>query len=73
MTFTAKEEKILKLRVAEMKARTELNNANQIMGDLIRVEFTIIDQRIRAEHKPIYEPLQTDAKTAQENLIKEFE
>lgn len=59
--------------VAEIKARTELNIANQIMGDLIRAEFTVIDQRIRAEHKPIYEPLQIALKTAKENLKKEFE
>ena len=73
MTFTQKEEKILKLTAALTRARAKLNNANQTMGDLIRAEFSIIDQRIRAEHKPIYEPLQQAVKTAEENLKKELE
>jgi len=73
MVFTQEEEKILKLMVAETKARMKLNIENQIMGDLIRAEFKTIDTRIRAEHYPIFTPLQEDVKTAQENLKKEFE
>jgi hypothetical protein len=73
MTFTTEEEEILKLMAAEVKARMKLNIENQIMGDEIRAEFNAIDQRIRAEHRPIFTPLQEDVKTAQENLKKEFE
>ena len=73
MTFTIEEETILKLMAAEVKARMKLNIENQIMGDEIRAEFKIIDERIRAEHFPIFTPLQEDVKTAQENLKKEFE
>lgn len=73
MTFTIEEEEILKLMVAEVKARMKLNIENKIMGDLIRGEFKAIDTRIREEHRPIFEPLQEDVKTAQENLTKEFE
>ena len=71
--ITNEEEKILKLMAAETKARMKLNIENQIMGDLIRAEFKSIDERIRAEHFPIFTPLQEDVKTAQENLRKEFE
>ena len=71
--LTAEEERIIKLMVEEVKARMKLNKANQTMGDLIRAEFKTIDERIRAEHKPIYGPLQVYVKTAQENLKKEFE
>ena len=71
--ITEEEEKILKLMAAETKARMKLNIENKIMGDLIRAEFKIIDERIREEHRPIFTPLQEDVKTAQENLRKEFE
>ena len=71
--ITNEEEKILKLMAAETKARMKLNIENQIMGEAIRAEFKSIDERIRAEHFPIFTPLQDDVKTAQENLIKEFE
>ena len=73
MTFTQEEEAVLKLIVAETIARTKLNNVNQEMGDAIRAQFSTIDAQIRAQYKPIYEPLQLDVKTAQENLKKEFE
>jgi len=71
--LTEEEEKILKLMAAEVKARMKLNIENKIMGDLIRAEFKTIDERIRAEHFPIFTPLQEDVKAAQENLRKEFE
>ena len=71
--LTEEEEQILKLMVAECKARMKLNIENQIMGDAIRAEFKSIDERIREEHRPIFTPLQEDVKTAQENLKKEFE
>ena len=71
--LTEEEEQILKLMVAECKARMKLNIENQIMGDLIRAEFKTIDERIRTEHFPIFTPLQEDVKAAQEALIKEFE
>ena len=71
--ITQEEEKILKLMVAETKARMKLNIENKIMGDAIRAEFKSIDEAIRAEHMPIFTPLQEDVKTAQENLKKEFE
>ena len=71
--LTEEEEQILKLMVAECKARMKLNIENQIMGEAIRAEFKSIDERIRAEHRPIFTPLQEDVKTAQENLKKEFE
>jgi len=71
--ITIEEEKILKLMAAETKARMKLNIENQIMGEAIRAEFKTIDERIRAEHKPIFTPLQEDVKAAQENLKKEFE
>ena len=73
MTFTQEEEKILKLMAAEVKARLKLDIENKIMGDEIRAEFKIIDERIRAEHFPIFTPLQDAKRIAQENLIKEFE
>ena len=59
--------------VAECKARMKLNIENQIMGEAIRAEFKCIDERIREEHRPIFTPLQEDVKTAQDNLLKEFE
>jgi len=68
-----KEEKILKLIVAEMQAKVELNNINQAMGVSIRAEFDVIDQRIRAETRPIFEPLQVKVKAAQEVLKKELD
>ena len=73
MTFTEEEEQILKLMAAETKGRMKLNIENQIMGELIRAEFKSIDERIRAEHSPIFTPLEEDFKIAQENLRKEFE
>ena len=71
--LTEEEEEILKLMAAECKARMKLNIENKIMGDAIRAEFKCIDERIRAEHFPIFTPLQEDVKTTQENLKKEFE
>jgi len=71
--LTEEEERILKLMVAEITARTKLNNVNQTMGEAIRAQFSSIDAAIRAQYKPIYEPLQIDVKTAQDNLKKEFE
>ena len=71
--ITEEEERILKLMVAETKAKMKLNIENQIMGDSIRAEFKSIDERIRAEHTPIFTPLQEDVRIAQENLRKEFE
>lgn len=73
MTFTEEETKILKLMCAEVKARQKLNIVNKTMGDLIRAQFSTIDTSIREEYRPIFEPLQVDVKTAQENLVKEFE
>ena len=73
MAFTTEEQTILKLMAAEVKAKWKLNIENQIMGDEIRAKFKSIDERIRAEHTPIFTPLQEDVKTAQENLRKEFE
>ena len=73
MTFTTEEEEILKLIVAEMKARMKLNIENQIMGNLIRTEFKTIDEKIRTEHASIFIPLEKEVKTAQENLRKRFE
>ena len=73
MVLTQEEERLLKLIAAEVKAKVKLNIANKTMGDLIRAEFNVIDTRIRAEHKPIYEPLQAKVKTAQDNIKKEFE
>jgi len=66
--FTEEEEEILKLLVVEMKAKIELNNVNQTMGDAIRAEFSIIDQKIRNETKSIYEPLQVKVEDAKNNL-----
>ena len=71
MTFTQEEEKILKLMVAEVKARQKLNIVNKTMGDAIRAQFSTIDAQIRAQYKPVYEPLQQEFKQAQTNL-KEF-
>jgi len=71
--ITEEEERILKLIVAETKARMKLNIENQIMGDEIRAEFKTIDETIRAEHTPIFTPLQENVRIAQENLKKEFE
>ena len=71
MTFTEQEEAVLKLIVAETIARTKLNNVNQEMGDAIRAQFNTIDAQIRAQYKPVYEPLQQEVKQAQTNL-KEF-
>ena len=72
MAFTVEEERILKLVVAEVKARMKLNIANKVMGDEIRAEFSVIDTRIRAEHEPTITPLEADVKTAQDNLKAEF-
>ena len=73
MAFTVEEEKILKLIVAEVKAKVKLNIANLIMGNEIRAEFSVIDTRIRAEHEPTITPLEIAVKTAQDNLKAEFE
>lgn len=72
MTFTNEEEEILKLIAAESKANMKLNIENQIMGDEIRAEFKSIDERIRAEHKPIFTPLQEDLKAAQLAIKEKF-
>lgn len=69
--FTEEEIKILKALAADKKVSLKLNAANKTMGDLIRSEFNSIDQRIREEHKPNFEPLQLELKTIRENLIKE--
>ena len=71
--LTIEEETILKLMVAEIKARYKLNIVNKTMGDEIRAEFKVIDERIRAEYLPIFTPLQVDVQTAKDNLLKEFE
>ena len=73
MTLTKEQEEILKLVADEIKARKKLDIVNQTMGDAIRAEFKVIDDRIRAETKPIYEPLQIKYKEAQDNLKKYFE
>lgn len=70
--FTFEEEKILKLVVADVKAKAKLNKANVIMGNEIRAEFKTIDERIRAEHEPTITPLEVDVKTAQDNLKAEI-
>ena len=72
MAFTVEEEKILKLIVAEVKAKVKLNIANIIMGNEIRAEFSVIDTRIRAEHEPTITPLQADVKTAKDALVAEI-
>jgi len=73
MVFTLKQEKILKLLIAEMLAKVELNNVNNAMGIAIRSKFSTIDERIRAENKPVFEPLQIKVKLAQEALKKELD
>ena len=72
MAFTVEEERILKLMVAEVKARMKLNIANKVMAVEIQAEFSVIDTRIRAEHEPTITPLEADVKTAQDNLKAEF-
>ena len=72
MTFTQEEQEILKLMAAEVKARMKLDKENLIMGTEIRAEFKTIDERIRAEHTPIFTPLQQDVVTAQNNLKEKF-
>ena len=71
--FTVEEERMLKLMIADVKARIKLNIANVIMGNEIRAEFSVIDTRIRKEHEPTITPLEADVKTAQDNLKVEFE
>ena len=43
------------------------------MGIAIRSKFSTIDERIRAENKPVFEPLQIKVKLAQEALKKELD
>ena len=72
MTFTIEQEEILKLIVDEIKARKKLDIVNQTMGNAIRAEFKVIDDRIRAETKPIYEPLQLEVRAKQQAILDFF-
>ena len=72
MEFTEEEKRILKLVVADIKAKTKLNIANLEMGTEIRAEFSTIDSRIRAEHEPAITPLQADVKKTKDDIIAEF-
>ena len=72
MAFTQEEERILKLIVADVKAKAILARENLAMGTEIRAEFSTIDIRIRKEYEPIITPLEDDVKTAQDNLKAEL-
>ena len=73
MAFTIEEEKILKLVVADLKAKAKLNAVNLSMGTEIRSEFKTIDTSIRKTYEPIYLPLEADVQTAQDLLKAEAE
>ena len=72
MALTAQEEQVLKLIATETIARMKLNNVNQAMGDAIRTEFNVIDQRIRNENKAKYEPLQQEVAAAKKALLDAY-
>lgn len=66
--LTQEEEEINKLIIARLKAQTKLNKVNLDMGTAIRAEFSIIDKRIRAENKHLYEPLEDEIKAIEEQI-----
>ena len=73
MIFTTNEEEILKALIVKQRANKKLNDINLKMGNEIRTEFKLIDERIRNENKDIITTLQNDLKVASENLEVKFE
>ena len=73
MALTLEEEKILKLIVADIKAKAKLASVNLTMGNEIRAEFKIIDTTIRKTYEPTYLALEANVKTAQDALKAELE
>jgi len=73
MSLTVEEEKILKLVVADLKAKAKLAAVNLSMGTEIRAEFKTIDTTIRKTYEPIYLLLEADVQTTQDLLKAEAE
>lgn len=71
MALTADEETILKLMIADVKARAKLNAVNTTMGQEIRTEFNTIDAAIREKYRAAYEALEADVQAAQVALKTE--